>query len=321
MLRGFAGLIGMETAPGYRLGKEFAERVRFWTGLKGIFHTDELPAYNITEEEVSQLKKVFDANDDDAIVFVVASENQAYEAIKRVIERAVEAVDGVPSETRGSREDGVTFYMRPRPGMARMYPETDIPPIRITSGFLKEIAEKPIKDPSELIVEIVSTYSLNEELAWKLYDSEYLELFRKIASKTKTLQPTFLASFLADTLKYLEREGIDVSNIDEDLLTTVFNAVEEGVTEKEAIIDIIKYCIQNNASVDDAIRDLGLRKLSNLDDIKHIVAKILSTRDDLKELPRDILRKRLMAIIMSEFRGRVDPKEVLNVIDEIIGAE
>ncbi len=321
LLRGFSGLIGMETAPGYRLGKEFAERVRFWTGLKGIFHTDELPGYGITQEEVDSLREFFEAGESDAVVFVVAPEKQAYEAIKRVIERAIEAVDGVPSETRGSREDGTTFYMRPRPGMARMYPETDIPPIRLTSKFLEDMREKPVKDPSITIAEIVAEHSINEELAWKLYDSDYIDLFKKIVSEAKNLSASFIASFLADTLKYLEREGLDVEEVDDQLILDAFKAVESGVTEKESLMDIVTYCIQNNVGVDTAIDKLGLRKISDIDNIRDQIEKLLSSRDDLRNLPKDILKKRLMAIIMSEYRGRVDPKEILGLIDEVVGAE
>ena len=321
LLHGFAGLISMETAPGYRLGKEFVERIRFWTGLKGIFHTDELPGYNISAEEVDMLRKSFEAGEQDAIVFVVAPEHLAYDAINRVVERAAEALDGVPSETRGSKEDGTTFYMRPRPGMARMYPETDIPPIRITETLLETIKEKPIRDPSDIVSAIADRYSLNKSLAWKLYDSEYMELFERIMDIVKSMPATFVASFFTDTLKYLEREGVEVDKIGDDVLIDAFNAVESGITEKEALVDIIKYCVENGVSVEKAIEALGLRKISSLEAVRDMLLNVLSTREDLKALPKNILRKRLMAIIMSEYRGRVDPKDVLNVIDELLEME
>ena len=46
----FAGLVGMEIQPGRRLGTEMSERAIFRGGVGGIFHTDELPAYGITED-------------------------------------------------------------------------------------------------------------------------------------------------------------------------------------------------------------------------------------------------------------------------------
>ncbi|NIN53653.1 MAG: Glu-tRNA(Gln) amidotransferase subunit GatE, partial [Nitrososphaeria archaeon] len=146
-LPGFLGLLSKETAPGYRLGSEMAERVRFWTSAKGLFHTDEMPAYGIGKREIARLREAVDASDKDAAVFIVeAARNEAQRALEKVLERALEALEGVPYETRGSKEDGSTFYMRPRPGMARMYPETDIPPVAVALDLLKEVDAEPISN-------------------------------------------------------------------------------------------------------------------------------------------------------------------------------
>ena len=317
-LKGFSGLIGMETAPGYRLGKELVEHVRFWTGLKGIFHTDELPKYGITEEEVYKLKEFMDAEEDDAIVFVVADSSTAYEAIEKIRERAIEALDGIPSETRGSKEDGSTFYMRPRPGMARMYPETDIPPIYISKDLVKEVHEHPIKDPDDIVSEAIEKYGVREELAWKLYDTDYINLFKKIIDSIQGLSVNFVASFLTDTLKYLERKGLDLSSLSDDFIFNIFKAVEEGKVRKESLTDVLEKSISENMSFEDAIESLGLDKYISLNDVKNIILKILSERKDLYGLPKDLLKKRIMAIIMSEYRGRVNPKNTLTLIDDIL---
>ena len=45
---------------------------------------------------------------------------------------------GIPIDTRLATQSGETKFLRPRPGAARMYPETDIPPIIITNKELSE---------------------------------------------------------------------------------------------------------------------------------------------------------------------------------------
>jgi glutamyl-tRNA(Gln) amidotransferase subunit E len=68
---------------------------------------------------------------------MVADERgRALKALKAVVERVQMAFEGVPEETRAAMDDGTTRYMRPRPGAARMYPETDIPPVMITSDLV-----------------------------------------------------------------------------------------------------------------------------------------------------------------------------------------
>ena len=44
---------------------------------------------------------------------------------------------GIPIDTRLATPTGETKFLRPRPGAARMYPETDIPPIIITEKELR----------------------------------------------------------------------------------------------------------------------------------------------------------------------------------------
>ena len=131
----FEGFLKRELIPTVRLGAEMADRARFWGQVGGIFHTDELPAYGITTEETNALKHFMKASSDDAIVFVADVAEKASDALKAVNERARESLKQVPKETRAARPDGSTRYMRPRPGAARMYPETDAPPIQISKEY------------------------------------------------------------------------------------------------------------------------------------------------------------------------------------------
>ena len=50
-LGGFDGIVGREIQPDRRLGTEFSDHAKRH-GAGGIFHTDELPAYGVTEAEV-----------------------------------------------------------------------------------------------------------------------------------------------------------------------------------------------------------------------------------------------------------------------------
>jgi glutamyl-tRNA(Gln) amidotransferase subunit E len=134
----FKNFLKRELIPNLRLGTEMADRAKFWGRVGGIFHTDELPAYGITTQEIEELKIAVRASEEDAIVFVADNPENAKEALKAVLERAKETLKGVPEETRAANPDGTTRYMRPRPGAARMYPETDIPPTQITEDHIKK---------------------------------------------------------------------------------------------------------------------------------------------------------------------------------------
>jgi len=115
-LPGFSGLTGRELCPGRRLGTEMNDHAKFGGGVKGIFHTDELPGYSITAEEVHILRERMDAGEADAVVIVADEERKCVAALGAVVDRAEQALHGVPAETRSANPDGTTRYTRPRRG-------------------------------------------------------------------------------------------------------------------------------------------------------------------------------------------------------------
>jgi len=115
-----------------RLGRELAGAAKL-AGVAGIFHSDELPAYGITQGIVDAVRSKMRLNEEDGFVLCAAPEWQAMLALESVIDRVRLAYHRIPKEVRnviirkGAPEDGTTSPMRPLPGSARMYPETDVP--------------------------------------------------------------------------------------------------------------------------------------------------------------------------------------------------
>lgn len=128
-----------------RLGRELAAAAKL-AGVRGIFHSDELPAYGIEQAEVDGTKSSLELNESDAFVLCVAPKWQAELALESVINRARKSFHRTQQEVRnvvikkGAPEDGTTSAMRPLPGSARMYPETDIQVVPIGQEKWAEIA-------------------------------------------------------------------------------------------------------------------------------------------------------------------------------------
>ncbi|NPA23285.1 MAG: Glu-tRNA(Gln) amidotransferase subunit GatE, partial [Crenarchaeota archaeon] len=124
---GFRGLLKVEVQPGRRFGTELADYVRAWTSLKGILHSDELPGYGITRDEVARIEERTGGKP--FIIVAGQRESELLDAMDVLVKRLRQALHGVPEETRAANPDGTTRFMRPRPGSARMYPETDLRPV------------------------------------------------------------------------------------------------------------------------------------------------------------------------------------------------
>jgi glutamyl-tRNA(Gln) amidotransferase subunit E len=306
----FAGLVGKEIQPGRRLGTEMSERAIFWGGVGGIFHTDELPAYGITQEEVRKVREKLHAGNDDCVILVADQFEKARDAIEAVVERAKEALDGVPEETRGARPDGTSQYSRPRPGSARMYPETDIPVVEVTPDRIMNIRGTLPEKPEKKLERFLNQYKLSKELAEAMVRSYHLDLFESILSKVKNVSPVLVATTLESTWRNLKREGIPVESIGDEKVEEVFKELGAGKVAKEAIPDILAFLARHqSATVVEATEQLGIKGVSQ-EDLDKVVDDVIKKNATLiKERKMDAF-KPLMGDVMKQLRGKVDGKTV-----------
>ncbi len=311
----FGELLKRELVPGVRLGTEMADVAHFWGRVGGIFHTDELPAYGITAEEADRLKHLVKAEPQDAAVFVADLQQNAADALKAVTQRAREALRGVPGETRAANPDGTTRYMRPRPGAARMYPETDVPPIRVTEGCLRELRGRLPELPEEKMMRLKKEYGLNPKLAKQILDSEYADLFETVAQETR-FSPTVITVALTETMKALKRDGVETSKVVDDQILGLFHLINSGEAAKEAIPDILTWLSEHEgAEAREAVKSLGLAMISQ--------KELEATIESLMKENEGLIRERgkgafgpLLGMIMKRVRGRAKAELVGETLRE-----
>lgn len=307
-LPGFRGLLGKEVQPGRRFGTELADYARVWGGVGGLIHSDELPGYGISGELVDKIYGELGLNKaEDAFIIVMDAAQKSHKALQAVYERAKQALRGVPEETRGANPDGTTRYMRPRPGSARMYPETDIPPILITPELL-ELADKYMPEPPEARIErYVKVHGLSEELANKVINDPRFDVYEYLASKYGGKVPcSLIASVIVNVMPALRRDGVPIDNIDEDRLEEVLELVANNVIAKEAIPDVLKYIAENpGASAKEAAEKLGIKAMDMAELDKLIESVIQANREKIfsrKEKAFQIVMSEVMKVV----RGKVD---------------
>lgn len=318
LLRAFDGMIGMEVQPGRRLGTEFSDRAKT-SGVGGIFHTDELPKYGITQEEVDALRDAVGAGDGDAVALVADRKERAYGAMESVIIRAKEALEFVPEETRRALPDGNSAYMRPLPGASRMYPETDVPAIDISGDYYESI------DLPELLTEkcgrFAQEYSLNEELAEKIVYSQYLPLFEKLMENfnaDKTVTPTLVSRTLTGMIPELRRDGVKTDKLTDSHFMDVFGAVAEGKAAKEGIGDILRrFAEKPGGNLEFILDSLGFTGV-DVSQIEEFAEKIVAERADFVSEKGPGAVGPLMGIVMGQFRGKADGKLVSEVLKKKI---
>ena len=307
--RNMAGIFGFSPYEGIRLGKEVAELVRFF-GIGGVFHSDELPNYGVEETDLKKLKKFSEISENDAFLILASPEEKILTIIDQIILRMEYIKNhGIPIDTRLATKSGETKFLRPRPGAARMYPETDIPPIIITNEELSEAQNNIPKSWDDSIKELETKYKLNPQLAEQIFDSRYIRLFEKIIEKIKT-NPTFVVSILCSTITNLERNGLNSDLLKNDEIFKLFSLLEDGKISKESI-EIIFESIMSGKSknTEEAMRNASIESV-NEEEIEKIIVDIVDKNKGIIKNQKERAIGPLMGIVMKELRGKASGETI-----------
>jgi glutamyl-tRNA(Gln) amidotransferase subunit E len=301
-IENFSGMFGYSPYEEIRLGKEIGQLVKFY-GIGGVFHSDELPNYGINNDDILIVKNILKIKENDAFLIIAAPSSKIDFAIDSIINRLVEAKKGVPAETRLATQTGETVFLRPRPGASRMYPETDIPPILVTSDEL-ENAEKNIpKSWDESLLELQKKYNLNPQLSEQIFDSRYIELFEKIVERTK-VNPTFVASILCSTITNLERSGLNSNLLRNEDIVKSFQLLEVGKIAKESIEMIFENIMDSKSqTIEEAMKNASIEAV-NESDLEKIIEEIVEKNQEIVKNQKERAVGPLMGIAMTELRGK-----------------
>ena len=311
-VRNFSGMLGFEPYAGIRLGKEIGQLVRFF-GIGGVFHSDELPNYGITDSDVDKVKKYLKLTDADSFLIISSEDSKLDYAIDSIIKRIQVATNGVPAETRATTQDGETIFLRPRPGASRMYPETDIPSISVLPEEIKLARENIPKSWNDSIAEIQQKYDLNSQLSEQIFDSEYMDLFEKICENKKN-SPNFIASILCSTITNLQRKGFDAILLKPEHVIESFELLASDKIPKESL-EIIFESIMSGKSenVSIAMQNTDVSSMHE-DELNEILDKIIQNNIDLVKERGENAVVTLMGIAMKEVRGKASGKVVNDLL-------
>lgn len=299
-LVGFAGLLGRELQPSRRVGSELSDYAKVRAGVGGIFHSDELPAYGITLQEVDRLRKHFDCGKNDAFVLVAGEPDRAGLALEAVVDRANLLFKGVPPEVRRPLPNASTAFLRPIPGAARMYPETDTVPVPLSKEFIDSVALP------ELIDHRVARYlelGLSRDLSVLMAKSDVFPLFEACVKKFKDVKPAFIAETLLGAVKNVRSQyGVDISPAEEDYFD-LFTALNASEISKDVVLEILSRAVP--------VREI-LSEFSLMSD-KDLEKKVKAIARKHKGLSQ----KALMGVVMGELKGKASGKKIAELVEKL----
>lgn len=226
--------------------------------------------------------------------------------VMKEVERQQECIKNntCKKEVRKANPDGTTTFIRPMPGSARMYPETDCPLLRIDSNFIEE-AKKTLPKLASENKSFLEEFGLNEELIKLILSENKLEEFKYL---TNTIEnPQLIAKCLVLFPKEIaSKEKISLPDVESRLNIDVLGAIlsEVGKTISENDVRIVMTKIARGDSIENAL---------------------VKEKIDLEGEVRSIIEKKpglninaYMGLLMAKFKGRVNGKEIMDVLNKEI---
>jgi len=241
VLKGFRDLLRWTTQTDTHFSREISDRVRViacLTRLPNIAHTDSYSETLSTAEWLA-VRKAAEAGPDDTVVLVWGDAADAESGAREVVIRAKEATVGIPSETRQALRDGTNGFERILPGPDRMYPDTDLPPKRITPERLAALRATlpPLYWEREAWYR---TLGIPEDTVAPLAISPHAALFES-AVKERGVSPTLAAVVLVQKLKRLHREGLSVERLPREGLESLLLACASGRLPREGLLSALRH--------------------------------------------------------------------------------
>lgn len=210
------------------------------------------------------------------------------------------------AEVRRAEENGSTSFLRPLPGAARMYPETDLPLLHISREMINEAKQKLPKLRKEIKSELKQE-GLSDEMINLILQENKLGEYRELLSVHN--KPDLITKLLVLWKKEIaSHEKLSIVEIEKkitlDILESILNLVKGGKIDesqaKKIMLDIIKGKEINEA--------LKVEKLENLEDE---VLKIVKEKPGLSI-------NAYMGLVMSKFKGKVSGKEVAEILRKFV---
>src|SRR3989338_5177920 len=210
----------------------------------------------------------------------------------------------ITSEVRKSEPDFSTSFLRPMPGAARMYPETDVVPIKITQEMIDNVSK--VELISEKIKQVASEYKMTSDLATGLFKAGKIAVFEQFAGKFKDLAPAFIASTMVSSVKEVERKhNLDGSKLLDKDLEHIFSLINEGRVSKDSITDILLDTIKG-------VFDEKKYASASSEELEEEIKKIVINKPGLS-------MGGYMGLVMAKFKGKVDGKKAMEILKKIVG--
>jgi len=345
----FANILKLEIQPKKDFGQDIIEKTELISGVlrSYLFHSDEMDLKcfrRLQEKEATQhgdelvanfffkhmnktldkkLRKTLKLEKDDAYFLALGPQKWVIHAMKKIIERAKMALDGVPQETRRLLPDGNSEFLRVIHGQDRLYPDTDTPMIDMDLTKIASLKDRVGKRPWEIYEDFNKKYGFNYSQVVKIIRHERLELITTLINKHQ-VNPQRAYQFLEETLLALRREGLDSQKITSEQITEILTGAQKGLYDFNQIPNITRLLLKKpSKKIKQILSDLKIKKISEKDlerfylESQQEVKSLVST----SKLSQKQLAEKITGGIMKRINGGHSGKKIFDFVFVKLGGK
>jgi len=213
-----------------------------------------------------------------------------------------------PSEVRNCLVDGTTEFLRPIPGSARMYPETDLELLHIKKEFIDEIKRNLPKLRHE-VEEELKNQGLSEEMIKLIFKEDKLDEYKELYNISGN--PKLISKILLVLPKEIaKKENKPLEEVEEVLNKEVLIFVLDQVYKEKIHEKDVKHVLEKISS------GVPFKEAVKLDkkDFAQVEEKILKI---IKEKP-GLSENAYMGLVMKEFKGMITGQEAMEFINKFL---
>lgn len=235
-LEGGLGLAQWPTQPETTFLDELAGRVRVIACLDEapiVLSGQQMPEFPLKHRTVERLRRKLRMAENDDYFIVFGPEADCRTAAEEIRLRFVDALKGVPQETRQSLAGGFTTFERILPGPDRMYPDTDSPPTRITADRVAAARARMRPTPWDRLA-AYGAWGVPAETTEYLIRRGGVNLVDAVVRLTGA-DGLLAAIEIGQRAKALRRKGLPVERLGEAEWVQIFDLYTGGRIPREGI--------------------------------------------------------------------------------------
>jgi Glu-tRNA(Gln) amidotransferase subunit E-like FAD-binding protein len=231
--------------------------------------------------------------------------------IETEVERQLFALNArkpVREEVRNALPDGKTEFLRPLPGAARMYPETDLPLLKISRDLINEV-KKNLPRLREDIEKELERIGLSEEMIKLLFKENKVEEFKELLNVLN--EPAIIAKILLVFPKEIAShekktdEEIEIL-LNKDVIITIAEKLRDKKISREQIKSVLERVVKG-----EEISKAVIFKKQDADAVEEEIMKIIKSKPGLSA-------NAYMGVVMKEMKGKINASEAMKIITKLL---